>query len=67
MDFKDVGFLPFHTSFTPHFSKIVIEVKASKPPELLRVWLRGKQRYAPFKIFSLLEILLFVSVNFHGK
>ena len=39
MGFQDVAFLPPLTSFPPHFVKIVVEVKASGPPHVLRLWL----------------------------
>ena len=36
MGFQDVAFLPSQASFPPHFLKIVVEVKASGPPQLLQ-------------------------------
>ena len=39
MGFQDVEFLPFRASFPPHFIKIVVEVKASGPSHVLKLWL----------------------------
>ena len=35
--FQDAAFLP--STFLPHFLRIVVEVKASGPPHVLRLWL----------------------------
>ena len=39
MSFQDVEFLPFRVIFHTHFSKIVVEVKASESPNVLKFWL----------------------------
>ena len=39
MGFLDVAFLLSRASFTLHFSKVVVEVKTSKPAQVLNVWL----------------------------
>ena len=36
-----VAFLPSQAGFSPHFLKIVVEVKVSEPPHVLRLWLGG--------------------------
>ena len=46
--FRDVAFLPPELLLTPHFLKIVVEVKASGPPHVLELWLGvGKDRLPP--------------------
>ena len=37
MRFQDVALLPSRASCPPHFLKIVVEVKASGPPHVLRL------------------------------
>ena len=47
MSFQDVVFLPSlppELVLTPHFLKIVIEVKASEPPHVLKLWLGVSKR-----------------------
>ena len=39
MGFHDVAFLQSRASFPTHFLKIVVEVKASGPPHVLKLWL----------------------------
>ena len=36
MDLHDVAFMPTLVSFAPHFSKNVVEVKASGPPHVIK-------------------------------
>ena len=40
MSFRDDVFLPSRASFfTPHFLKMMVEVKASGPPHVIKLWL----------------------------
>ena len=39
MGLQDVAFCPTVLVFPPHFIKIMVEVKASGPPHLLKLWL----------------------------
>ena len=39
MGFQDVVFLPSRASFPPYFLKIVVEVNASGPPPVIKLWL----------------------------
>ena len=39
MDFQDVVFLPSRASFSTTSKKLVVEVKVSRPPHVLRLWL----------------------------
>ena len=63
MGFHDVGFCPSRVVFSPHFLTIVLEVEASGPPHVLKLWL-GVIRGILSKI-SLLQQSLFVPVKFH--
>ena len=36
---QDVAPLPSRASFPPHFLEIVVKVKASEPPHVVRLWL----------------------------
>ena len=49
--------------FPQHFLKIVVEVKASGPPNVFKLSLGVS---APCEIFLLQQILFFVSVKIHG-
>ena len=53
---------PMSWFFTPHFLKIVVEVKASGLPRVLKIWL-GQ---APCKLLWLKHIPFFVSVKFQN-
>ena len=37
-DYQDVAFLPPELVFSPHFLEIVVEVKTSGPPPVLKLW-----------------------------
>ena len=50
MGFLDVELLPFQARFTQHFSEIVVEVKASGPPQILKV-LRISKGMLPVRYF----------------
>ena len=39
MCFQDVASLPYRANFPPHLLKIVVEVKASGPSHVLKMWL----------------------------
>ena len=62
MRFQDVAFPPLRASFPQCFLKIVVEVKASGPPHVLKlVW--GKQGYVPCKTLLLLQSLFLCQSN----
>ena len=60
MGFLDVAFLSCD-SFAPHFSKIVVEVMASGPPNVEKVWLGVGMGMLPVMYFFL-QILFLMSV-----
>ena len=67
MCFHHVAFLSSRASFSPHFLKIVVEVKAFGPPHVLTLWLAvSKEGHAPCKTHLLYQHIFFVSVVFHG-
>ena len=45
--FQNVVFLASGASFSTNFIKIVVDIKAMKPPHVLLLWLEGKQGHAP--------------------
>ena len=47
MGFQDAAFLPPELGFSPHYLKIVVEVKASGPPHVLRMWLAVSKGMLP--------------------
>ena len=47
MGFQDVAFLPSGASFLPHFTTIVVEVKAVGTPHVLKLWLRVSKGMLP--------------------
>ena len=49
----------------PHFSKIVVKVKASGTPYFLKLWLEVRKGMLPVEYFSP-NNTFFVSVKFHG-
>ena len=51
MGFQDVAFLSSQACFTPHFLKIVVEVKASGQPCVLKLWLGVSSNILPDKYF----------------
>ena len=51
MGFQDVTFLPSRANFSPHFLKIVVEVKASGPPHVLALWLGVSKGMLPVRYF----------------
>ena len=50
MGFQDVAFLPSELVFPPHFLGIAVDVNASGPPYVLKLWFGCKQGHAPCKI-----------------
>ena len=63
MGFQDIAFLLPELVFSPHFSTGVVEVKASGPPQVVILWLGGKQGHAPCKILSLQQSLFLCQLN----
>ena len=63
MGFLDVAFLSWD-SFAPHFSKIVVEVKASGPLNVEKVWLGVSMGMLPVMYFFP-QILFLMSVKYH--
>ena len=51
MCFQNVAFLPSQASFSTTFLKIVVEVKASGPPIVLKLWLGVGKGMLPVKYF----------------
>ena len=51
--------------FHPHFLNIVVEVKTSEPPHVLKLWLVVSKGMLPVKYFAPTKPL-FVSVESHG-
>ena len=46
MDFKDLAVLPSELVIQPHFLKIAVEVKASGPPHVLKLWMGQARAYS---------------------
>ena len=57
--------LPPELVFPPCFIKIVVEVKTSGPPHVLRLWLGVSKVMLPVQYFCSNKAS-FVSVEFHG-
>ena len=49
MGYQNAAFLPPRASFPPHFLNIVVEVKASGPPHVLKLWLGVSKGMLPVK------------------
>ena len=64
MGLQDEAFLPPSAIFSPHFLKIVVEVKASGPPHVIKLWLGVSMEMLPVSTFAPTKPL-FVSVKFH--
>ena len=60
----DVAFQPPRASFTPYFTTIVIEVKASGPSHLLNLWLGVSKGMLPAKHLCTTKPL-FMPSEFH--
>ena len=65
MGLLDVTFSPSHVSFYNTFLKIVMEVKASALPYVLKLWLGEGKRMLLVKYFCSSNPL-FVLVKIHG-
>ena len=64
MGFHDVALLPSRAIFSsPHFLIIVVVMKASGPPHVLKL-VGGKQGHAPCKIILLQQSLFLYHLNF---
>ena len=57
MGFWDVAFLPSQYSFQPHFLKIVVEVKASGLPHILKLCL-GVNMFDPTNLLCLSNFIV---------
>ena len=65
MGFQDVVFLTSRASFlSPHFLRIAVEVKASGPLHVLKLWLGVSKCMLPVNYFCSNKVA-FVSVLFH--
>ena len=51
MGVLEVAFLPSRASFTPHFLEILMDVKASGLPHVLKLWLGVSKGMLPAKYF----------------
>ena len=58
MSFQDVAFLPSRASFSPHFLKIVVEVKVSGPPHVLTLCLGVSKGIPPARYSCFTKPLL---------
>ena len=65
MGLQDVAFLPPELLLTPHLLKIVVEVKASGSPHVLRLWLTVSKGMLPVKYFCSNKAS-FLSAKFGG-
>ena len=66
MGFQDVEFLLSRANFPPHFLALVVEVKASGAPHVLKLLLGVSKGMLPVRYFCSNNIF-FVSVEFHGN
>ena len=64
MSFQDVAFMPSRANFLQHFIKIVVEVKASGPPHVIKLWLGETKGMLPVKCYCSAKPL-FVTFEFH--
>ena len=64
MGFRDVPFLPSRASSPTHFSKIVIEVKASGSPHILKLWLGVSKGMLPAEYFHSNKASFLCQLNF---
>ena len=64
MDFQGVSLLSSRVSFPPHFLKIVVEVKDSRPPHGLRLCLGVSKDILPVKYFRSNKAYFFSQLNF---
>ena len=75
MGFQDVAYLPSRARSTPHFLKIAVELKASGPSHILKLWLVTIKTMHTVKYFHPMKTMhtvkyfhlmkpLFVSVKF---
>ena len=64
MDFQDIALLPSRACFSPHYLKIAVEMKASGPPHVLKMWLVVSKGILSVEYFH--SNKAFVSVEFHG-
>ena len=61
MGFQDVAFPPSRASPTPHYLKIVLEVKTLEPPQVLKLWLGVNKGMLPAKYFHSKKASFYVS------
>ena len=64
MGFQYVASLPSSSSFAPHISKIVVEVKALDPPYVLEVWLVVSKSMLPVSYFCSIKSSFLCQSNF---
>ena len=67
MDFQELGFMPTELVFTPHFSKIVAEVKATGLPHVIELWLRIRKGMLLVKYFRPIKVTFYVSSISRGS
>ena len=64
MGLQDVKLLPSRASFPPHFIQIVVEVKASGSPHVLKLWLVVRKGMLPVKQILPQQSLFLCQSNF---